>query len=83
MPGRTDPDEASYRIAVFANTELLTQEPQKEKKPRSVVWTEYEVYLELKWPLGIPTCPRMANTFNAHFPYFYSVLDTGKNRRFF
>ena len=43
MPGRTDTDEASYRIAVVANTELLTQEPQKEKKPRIVVWTEYEV----------------------------------------
>ena len=43
MPGRTDTDEASYRIAVVANTELLTQEPQKEKKPRSVVWTEYEI----------------------------------------
>ena len=45
MPGRTDQDEASYRIAVCANTELLTQEPQKEKKPRSVVWTEYELGL--------------------------------------
>ena len=43
MPGRTDQDEASYRIAVCANTELLTQEPQKEKKPRIVVWTEYEL----------------------------------------